>query len=466
LDGTKGKLKLEEFPLFNDLASALLKHNHQVPRYTSYPTANHFSDSVSAKDYQGWLEAVPSGEALSLYFHIPFCKKICWYCGCHTKASEKYEPVAHYLAYLKKEIGLVAEMLGTKKSVAHIHFGGGSPSYINADDFTDFMEHVGQKFTILPDAEIAIEVDPRELTELKVAAYRKVGVSRVSLGVQDFHRNVQAAINRVQPLPLIYDAVNLLREYGIEHINMDLLYGLPDQTVESISQNIDIAAGLNPYRISLFGYAHVPWMKKHMRLIDEAALPDGAERLNQFNAAATGLIDKGYVQVGLDHFVRVNDPMAEALADRTLTRNFQGYSTDGAQTLLAFGTSAIGDLPNGYVQNTVSNHAYYAALDAGELPIAKGNAVMPKELVTRRLIEQLMCYLEIDLKGFCAKENLSDDHFAPALDSLKPLIEDGLVELQGNVVRVPKAMPQAVRLVCAAFDPYFVVSTKKHAQVA
>ncbi|MBV1901356.1 MAG: oxygen-independent coproporphyrinogen III oxidase, partial [Kordiimonadaceae bacterium] len=392
-------------------AAALLKHNAQVPRYTSYPTANHFSDIVTANDYESWLSALPQELPLSLYFHIPFCKKLCWYCGCHTKASERYEPVAHYLAYLKKEVGLVAGRLCSERKVGHIHFGGGSPSYLEPDDFADFMEHVRGLFAIEPDAEIALEADPRELTEFKIATYKKAGVNRVSLGVQDFHKDVQKAINRVQPLHIIYDAVEMLRSYDIEQINMDLLYGLPGQTVESMLENATIAAGLKPNRISLFGYAHVPWMKKHMRLIDEKALPDGAARLAQFDAVAEKLKSSGYTQIGLDHFVRPDDPMAIALEKHALSRNFQGYSTDTASALLAFGASAISDLRAGYLQNTMSNHTYYAALDEGSLPIEKGVKMQRGDLVVRRLIEQLMCYMEIDLKAFAASEGLSYKYF-------------------------------------------------------
>lgn len=445
---------------------ALLNHNQQVPRYTSYPTANHFTNEVGANEAGAWLAAIPDGQALSLYFHVPFCKKICWYCGCHTKASLRYSPVADFLEYLKKEISLVAGKLGSKRPVAHIHFGGGSPSYMAADDFTDLMEHVNFHFTLLDDAEIAVEVDPRELTEPKVAAYRKAGVNRVSLGVQDFHTDVQQAINRTQPLHVIYDAVHLLRDYGINHINMDLLYGLPHQTTDSITENVRIALGFNPSRISLFGYAHVPWMKKHMQQIDDATLPDAEARLDQFDAAAEAMRKQGYVQIGLDHFVKPSDPMATALNAKTLTRNFQGYSTDSANTLIGFGTSAISDLPDGYLQNTLSNRDYYKALDAGTLPTAKGIKVTEEDKVTRRLIAELMCYMELNLGAFAEKEGLNIEQFMPALEKLGPLFSDELITYSNSRVVVAPDAPQAVRLVCAAFDPYLSVSKKKHAQVA
>jgi len=449
-----------------NLSQKLLNHNQQVPRYTSFPTANHFSEAVSEPDASKWLTALSEDTPLSIYFHIPFCKEICWYCGCHTKASKQYKPVTDFLAYLLKEVSHVAQLLENKRKVAHIHFGGGSPSYLSPDDFTRLIDHVTALFDLQKGAEIAIEVDPRELTELKVAAYHKAGVTRASLGVQDFHSDVQHAINRLQPVHTIYQAVQLLRDYGIDQINMDLLYGLPKQTAASIKRNIDMALGLNPSRISLFGYAHVPWMKKHMRLIDESTLPNGEDRLNQFAVAADALKNKGYVQIGLDHFVKPNDVMAQAFKARSLTRNFQGYSTDSAPAMIGFGPSAISDLPQGYVQNTLANHAYFSALDEGKLPTAKGVIVTKDDQMIRRLIAQLMCYMEVDIKAFEADEGLAPGHFSYANYALEPLAKDTLISYQKDKIRINPNAPQAVRLVCAAFDPYLNVSQKRHAQIA
>ena len=452
--------------MHHDLSLKLLQHNQQVPRYTSFPTANHFSETVKEADAKQWLAALGKETPLSLYFHIPFCKEICWYCGCHTKASKQYQPVTDFLAYLKKEVSLVAQHLKSKRKVAHIHFGGGSPSYLSPEDFTSLMDHVAAHFDLQKEIEIAIEIDPRELTNLKAAAYRKAGVTRASLGVQDFHEDVQRSINRLQPGQTIYEAVQTLRDYQINQINMDLLYGLPMQTTASVERNIDMALGLNPSRISLFGYAHVPWMKKHMRLIDENTLPNGKDRLDQFGAAATALVRKGYVQIGLDHFVKPDDPMAMALRARTLTRNFQGYSTDSAPAMIGFGPSAISDLPQGYTQNTLANHTYFEVLDAGVLPIAKGIAVTKDDKIVRRLIAQLMCYMEIDIDAFTSSEALLPDYFSYAYDALRPLMQDKLISFKNGKIQVNKKVPQAVRLVCAAFDPYLNVCQKKHAQIA
>lgn len=450
----------------SSIQKALLERNLQVPRYTSYPTAPHFQGHVDGSVMASWLGELQTDMPLSLYFHIPFCKRLCWYCGCNTKATMKYAPVTKYLTYLKKEIALVAGQFECKRKVSHIHFGGGSPSYLVPDDFTELMAFVRDMFELEADCEIAIELDPREITEPKVAAYRMAGVNRVSLGVQDFDLSVQKAINRVQPLHMVYDAVKLLRDYDITQINMDLLYGLPLQTEASILQNIDIAAGLAPTRISLFGYAHVPWMKKHMQMIDEGNLPDATARCEQFDAARRALEQKGYRQIGLDHFVRYNDPMAEAFKAKELHRNFQGYTTDSSEALLAFGPSAISALPQGYSQNATANHEYFKAIDEGLLPTVKGVEITAEDKIRRALINELMCYLEIDLMRFFCAHGLALDSYDHIYPTLQELAKDRLIEFDGSRIKVNPNATQAVRLVCSLFDAYFQASKARHAQVA
>lgn len=449
-----------------ELHAALLRHNRQVPRYTSYPTAPHFSDAVSGDTVNGWLEGLAPAANLSLYFHLPFCRKLCWYCGCNTRATRKYAPVKQYLAYLLREIDLVAKRLTGGQIVKHIHFGGGSPSMLSPDDFSALARQIREKFTVSPKAEIAIELDPREVTEAKVAAYARSGVNRASLGVQDFHADVQHAINRVQPFHVIYDTVQHLRAYGIDQINMDLLYGLPKQGVTHLTKNVDFATALGPSRISLFGYAHVPWMKKHMRLIDEATLPDGAARLQQFDAARERLQQRGYVPIGLDHFVHPNDPMAIAADRGDLKRNFQGYTTDDAEALIGFGTSAISAFPWGYAQNASVNHQYFEAIDRNKPATLRGIETDADDQMRRALIETLMCNFELDLKAFCKAYDVDAGYFNPELERLKALEKDGLVEVSETIVKVPDDARQAARLVAAAFDRYLTPTKGRHAQVA
>ncbi|MFC4349473.1 oxygen-independent coproporphyrinogen III oxidase [Kordiimonas lipolytica] len=448
------------------LQQSLLKRNKQVPRYTSYPTAPHFSEAVNGESVAAWLQELDDSCDLSLYFHVPFCRKMCWYCGCNTKATKRYSPVDQYLEYLLKEIDLAADKLSGGQTVKHIHFGGGSPSMLKPMDFERLMAAVRSRFSVAKDAEIAIELDPREVSEAKVAAYAMAGVTRASLGVQDFHEDVQVAINRRQPFHVIYDAVNLLKAYGIKSINMDLLYGLPHQTAEYLRENVDFASALGADRISLFGYAHVPWMKKHMRLIEESALPDGPARLKQFGVAKHHLERRGYVAVGLDHFVLPRDPMAKALEAGTLKRNFQGYTTDAASALIGFGASAISSLPQGYAQNTPATRSYFEALDAGRLPSAKGKALSGDDKIRRSIIEHLMCYFELDLIRFCKEHDLDIGQFDEAIEQLQGLKMEGLVTLSEGMIRIPREAQQAVRLVCAAFDTYLTISPARHAQVA
>lgn len=450
----------------NPIHQALLRHNRNTPRYTSYPTVPQFHTDIGSSRQREWLKALGDGDTLSLYLHIPYCKTLCWYCGCNTKATSKYAPVRDYVGYLLREIDLVAAQMKMPQTVMHIHFGGGSPSMLAAEDFARLMSKLKDRFQIADTAEIAIEVDPRELTETKVATYRRFGVNRVSFGIQDFHADVQRAINRRQPFHVVYDAVKLVKDYGIERINLDLLYGLPHQSKEKIQANVNFANALAPSRIALFGYAHVPWMKKHMRLIDESVLPGASERLQLFDVAADRLKSLGYHSIGLDHFVRADDPMLDAVRRGKLRRNFQGYTTDDSSGLIGFGVSAISSLPDGYSQNASDTRTYYRALDTGELPVTKGKEITIDDKVRRRIIEQLMCYGAVDLEKCCTQTGSNASNFSDATRALSALQNDGLVHLDGSKISVPASARQAVRLVCAAFDAYLAPASNRHAQVA
>lgn len=446
--------------------AALLKHNQPVPRYTSYPTAPNFSASLAKSAVIGWMENIKTGVPVSLYFHVPFCKKMCWYCGCNTKATAKYSPVENYIVYLKKEISLMAERHNRPLEVSHIHFGGGSPSYVSADDFRLLMGHVRANFNVLPDAEVAIELDPREITETKVAAYASVGITRASLGVQDFNSTVQKSINRIQPLRQVYNAAALLRAYGIEAISFDLLYGLPNQSADIVRESASLAAAMKPDRIALFGYAHVPWMKKHMRLIDEEKLPDPSERLEQFEEARKVLTTKGYVQIGLDHFVREDDAMAIAHKAGRMQRNFQGYTTDRADTLIGFGPSAISSYAEGYCQNTPDMRGYTASLDQNTIPVEKGIELTEDDRLRRLIISDIMSYGAANLADILAKYEAIAPNFDFELEGLRKLEEDGLVMLSGDQITVDKNAVQACRVVASVFDKYLQSQKRQHAQVA
>ncbi|MEE8258796.1 MAG: oxygen-independent coproporphyrinogen III oxidase, partial [Sphingomonadales bacterium] len=331
--------------------SLLHKYGGNVPRYTSYPTAAQFHDSITAENYAGWLGEIGAGEAVSLYLHVPYCHKLCWYCACNTNITQKSEVLSRYKDFLLKELDLVARHLKGKPRLAHIHWGGGSPNMLEIDDFQELMAAIKARFQITRATENAMEIDPRLLTREKAFGYVRAGVNRASLGVQDFNPHVQKAINRIQPFAKTKDAVDWLRDAGIRGINFDLIYGLPRQSWKDILFTVDLAVSLQPDRLSVFGYAHVPWMKPHQKLIDEKTLPRSGNRLEMSQGMARRLTQHGYVQIGIDHFAKPVDPLAKANRAGTLRRNFQGYTTDRAATLIGLGASAIGHFKGGFGQN-------------------------------------------------------------------------------------------------------------------
>lgn len=445
--------------------SRLLYTPKQLPRYTSYPTAPHFH-TMPEEAYREWLGAIAPQEAVSLYLHVPYCKKLCWFCGCHTRISERYEPLAHYIPILIEEMKLVTEAIGRKQPVSHIHWGGGSPSYLRAQDFSACMEALKHHFHIMPWAQVAVEIDPRNVNEAQIASYAKHGVNRVSLGVQDFDHDVQLAINRVQPFGMVYDLLGLCRNYGISDINLDLIYGLPRQSVISIQKTMEMVLHLRPGRISLFGYAHVPWKKKNITLIEEKDLPDEALRLDLFAAARAMLTEAGYIPIGLDHFVLPDDSMAAAYKQKTLHRNFQGYTTDSAPTLIGLGASAIGNFAEGYAQNNGSIEDYSKAVTEGRLATSRGYRLRGDDALHRAIIEQIMCYLEVNIAEICAAYRKPVGQYMSTLAALHYLEEDGLVSIDGSILRINPEYPQAARMASACFDRFYAEESGRHSQVS
>jgi oxygen-independent coproporphyrinogen III oxidase len=437
----------------------IARYDRRVPRYTSYPTAPHFHGRVDGAVYGAWLGELAPATPLSLYLHVPFCDTLCWFCGCHTKVVNRYEPVAGYLADLMAEIGLVAGRLGGRRPVHHVHFGGGSPTMLRPQDLERLGAVLRQRFAIAAGAEIAVEIDPRGLQPATVAALHAIGVNRVSFGLQDINPEVQQAINRIQPPATNWHAVEMARKAGIDAVNLDLIYGLPHQSVARVLATVEHAIALQPDRIALFGYAHVPAMKRHQRLISEAALPGAAERFAQAEAAAGRLVEAGYRRIGLDHFARAGDPMARAAEGGRLRRNFQGYSTDAAQTLIGFGASAIGTLPQGYVQNETDVVAWRSAVRRGDLPVARGVVLDEDDRLRRDIINGLMCNLAVDL-------GVQDDGsgFGRERDALAAMVTDGIVELTGDRVRVTEQGRPLVRNVAAIFDAYLDPEGARHSR--
>jgi oxygen-independent coproporphyrinogen-3 oxidase len=443
----------------------LTKYGGNVPRYTSYPTAAQFGDWVTAGDYAAWLGEIDKTEPISLYLHIPYCHKLCWYCACHTNITAKYSPIARYVELLKKEMELVSKHMKVRPRVSFIHWGGGSPNMLSSGDFKDLMVAISKHFRVMKTVENAMEVDPRSMTREKAKGYIKAGINRVSLGVQDFNPHVQKLINRIQPFEMTRDIVGWLRGAGIRGINFDLMYGLPGQSLEDVIRNVDRAVELWPDRLAVFGYAHVPWMKAHQKMIKEEDLPTSKTRLAMADALSKRLIEHGYIQIGLDHYAKPGDSLTRAYLAGRLHRNFQGYTTDDATTLVALGVSSIGQLPKGFVQNTASMKDYAGAIGNGELATARGVYVTREDHWHWAVIEQLMCQMRVDLKKVCQKLDIPASNFLPEIFSLKELENDGLVKHRGTTFEVTKKGRPFIRSIAAVFDQYLQDNTSRHSKV-
>ncbi|EYR78634.1 oxygen-independent coproporphyrinogen III oxidase [Shinella sp. 838] len=438
----------------------------RLPRYTSYPTAPGFSPTVGAGTHSDWLAAIKPGTDASLYLHIPFCRSMCWYCGCHTTITQRDEPILDYIDMLRKEIDLVSRTVGGRPNIRHVHFGGGTPTIMQPEEFRDLIGLLRARFAFAAGAEIAVEIDPRTLTAEMATALGEAGVTRASLGVQSFDPVVQKAINRIQSEAQTAEAAARLRKAGITGINFDLIYGLPHQTVASCIETAQAAIRMRPERFAVFGYAHIPSFKKHQRLIDERALPDAAMRSEQAEAIAETLAGAGYVRIGLDHYALPDDSLTLAANRGRLRRNFQGYTTDACTTLIGFGASSIGRTADGYVQNEVPPGLYAQRIASGRLATAKGYRLTAEDRLRAEIIERLMCDFRVDVTGIAARHGFDA---APLLDGnarLAALKEDGAVDIRGGTVTVRQDHRFIIRAVAAAFDAYIDQSARTHSKAA
>lgn len=442
----------------------IAKYDGRAPRYTSYPTALQFSPEVTAQTYRSWLAALPAGDPVSLYLHIPFCARLCWYCGCNTRAINDRKPIGDYVRLMLAELSMLEAALPGRLDATAVHFGGGTPNMLSAEELAAIFGALNRAFRLKPGAEIAAELDPAVLTRDWVSAAASHGLSRASLGVQNLDPRVQAAVNRRDTIAEIEAGVGWLRDAGVGSVNLDLMYGLPHQTVANTVATLDAILPLRPERLALFGYAHVPWMKTHQKLIHDEALPSAAERLEQSEAAADRLRAEGYVQIGLDHFALPTDELAIAAAEGQLHRNFQGYTTDAAGALLGLGASAIGSLPQGFVQNAAQELAWRQAVAAGELPVARGVAVTDDDRFRGEIIARLMCDFEVDLTAVCARHDRPISDLADALSALETFEDDGLIRRDGGRLRVIHSGRILVRSVCAAFDAYLAPQAQRHSK--
>ena len=442
----------------------LLKHDCRAPRYTSYPTAAQFTGEIGPADYAGWLGRLDRESPASLYLHVPFCRSLCWYCGCNMQVVRRRRPTDAYADLLLREIDLVAERLPSRLPVGQIHWGGGTPMTLGAGRLIAVVERLRRRFGIGADAALALEVDPRIAAPADILDLRPVGLTHASIGVQDFDPDVQRAINRVQSVETTRRAVGLLRDIGVRDINFDLIYGLPGQTEAGFARTIAQAHRLAPDRIALFGYAHVPWMKRHQRLIDAERLPDAAARLRLFALAEDLLLDLGYDKIGIDHFARPDSELARAARRGRLRRNFQGYTSDACHTVLGFGASAIGGLPDGFVQNAAAARDYRDRIAGGGLATVRGVVRTGDDRLRGDVIERLMCDFEVDLGAVCRAHGVAPGQLDVDGRRLDAFRADGLVAVDGDALRITAAGRPLARAVASLFDTHLAPDAARHSR--
>ena len=425
----------------------------EAPRYTSYPSAHHFG-AVSAMTYAEWLGRLAPDQSVGLYVHIPFCEQMCWFCGCNTQITRRYDPIEAYVDCLIQEIAHVGDILGFRPKVHGLHFGGGSPGILTPATMAKLFSALSAHFDLQKGAEISIELDPRRVTAEKVKIYALLGFNRVSLGIQDTQEQVQRAINRFQPMDLIRSSVDLLRAHDLDALGVDLLYGLPHQTAESLENTLHDIATLDPRRISAFSYAHVPWMKKHQQLIDASLLPTTEAKAMQYIQIDTQFRAMGYAAIGIDHFARPDDGLAMAAANGTLRRNFMGYTDLPNDRLISFGASSISELDDGMAQNVSQSTPYQRIVKDNQLPTARGWAYRDDDKVRGAVISDLMCTFEVDVGDVLGRHGYPASHLDTDLARLSDFVSDGLVTLSDRHVRFDSPLKMLVRSVACVFDRY------------
>jgi len=433
-----------------------------VPRYTSYPTAPHFSTDFGPGTYTRWLDDLPEDAVLSVYMHIPFCSDLCWYCACRTQGTKRHEPVARYLDRLETETAMVAGHLRGNHPVTQVHWGGGSPSILTPEDILRLRSTTLEHFPGAGAGEFAVEIDPRDMTPARLDALIEAGLSRASIGVQDFDERVQKAIGRHQSYEMTRDVIAALRGGGVTGVNVDIVYGLPGQTSESLDRTIRRVIELAPDRIALFGYAHVPWMAKRQNMIDKSQLPGPDARRRQSVLAARMLTESGYQAIGIDHFALPDDRLAIAQGDGTLRRNFQGYTADPADALIGLGASAIGYLPQGYVQNVAATSVYQLHVEAGKMATQRGRALAPDDRVRRDAIEQILCQFGLDIDTLVERHGVAAEPVRAKVTDVMAAAPDGAVTPWRGGFRIDPEWRHHARLVAAEFDTYLLTQPARH----
>lgn len=430
----------------------------RVPRYTSYPTAPHFKSAVSHEQMAGWISAIQPGSEISLYVHVPFCRRLCWFCACRTQGTSTDDPVRAYVSVLKDEIALLKAFLPQGVKLARLHWGGGTPTLLAPELMRDLAEAIFDTAPLAPGAEFSVEIDPNEIDEARLDALAAAGMNRASIGVQDFDPEIQKTIGREQSYEVTRRAVEMIRAKGVQSLNADILYGLPHQTRARITDSVQKLLSLSPDRVALYGYAHVPWMARRQVMIPSDALPSPEERLRLFETARKLFAWDGYTEIGIDHFARPEDGLSVALKAGKLRRNFQGYTDDTAPVLIGLGASSISRFPQGYAQNVSGTSDYTKAIRDGRFSTARGHVFAGEDLLRARIIEALMCDFEVR-----SDELIRDYGTTPArlseLYTAAATAFPEMVEVRGEGFFIPERARPLTRMIARAFDAYELSAT-------
>lgn len=440
------------------------KYSKPGPRYTSYPTALEFSDAFGYDEYIKKLALQDSSRPISLYFHLPFCKNACYFCGCNVVFTSKEDKKVRYIEYIKKELAILSKHLDCKREVIQMHFGGGTPTFFSAGQLHEIISAIKSHFPNFVDgAEVSCEIDPRHIDEEQMRVMSEAGFNRVSFGIQDFNEKVQVAVHRVQPYDITKDAMDLARKYKMVSVNVDLIYGLPYQSLETFKDTLRLAVSLNPDRFAVFNYAHVPWLKKTMRKIDETTLPAPKEKLNIMQYTIDYLTSQGYKMIGMDHFAKPEDELFKAIEKGELHRNFQGYTTKGGADLIGVGLTSIGEGVDYYAQNFKEMALYEWAIDAGKLPFERGVMLSEDDMIRQYVIMELMSNFKLDIKRFESLFGVSfKGYFADALESLQLFASEELLTINEEKIECSQTGTLLIRNIAMPFDAYM----KRHAASA
>ena len=425
----------------------------KVPRYTSYPTAPHFNNDVGPDMFGNWIAGIEPGSQVSLYIHVPFCRRLCWFCACRTQGTQTDNPVIAYVDVLKAELDLLAARLPSGVTLSRLHWGGGTPTLLNADLMRDLAGHILGIVPLGADAEFSVEIDPNEIDEDRLDALADSGMNRASIGVQDFDDEIQKTIGRIQSYDTTRHAIDMIRERGIGSLNADILYGLPHQTRARMTESVQKLLSLAPDRVALYGYAHVPWMAKRQQLIPSDALPTPQQRLDLFDTARRLFMWDDYAEIGIDHFATQDDGLTHALRAGRLKRNFQGYTDDQAQVLIGVGASSISRFPQGYAQNAPATSAYNKAIREGRFSTSRGHLFKGQDIVRARLIEALMCDFEIDAREILRDHDISASELQDMFRSANAAF-DGLLRVTGDKLIIPPEARALTRMIARNFDAY------------